>query len=125
MNTDGPVQDDEQHPVPPIWRPTLGRVVEALVAGDYALSRGITGVSLRTPDTAEQMRAYVADYGETLVTLPEATWDTSLSQWTGKHWEVLVDLFTEESRPSDLVMQVHVFPAGDAFRFEVHLVYVP
>jgi hypothetical protein len=54
--------------------------------------------------TAEQIRRYLADYGCTLVELPEDTWQTSVSQWMETHWEVLVDLWTAEEGRSDLVL---------------------
>ena len=71
------------------------------------------------------MKRYLADYGETLIDLPDETWETSVSQWMGPHWDVLVDLWTAESGRSDLVLHVQVFETRSGFRVEIHAVYVP
>ena len=57
--------------------------------------------------------------------LPEDTWTTSLTQWNGPHWEFWVDLWTAEAGRSDMVLFGKVVEAGDAYRFELRLVYVP
>jgi len=62
---------------------------------------------------------------ETLAELPDETWATSVSQWMGTHWEVLVDLWTVESGKSDLVLDARVFEQETGFRIEIHSVYVP
>lgn len=71
------------------------------------------------------MRAYVTDYGATLVELPDESWETSASQWMAGHWEVLVDLWTAEEGRSDLVLDARVFERGAGFEIELHLLYVP
>ncbi len=75
--------------------------------GDYGLSRGIDSVEL-ADKTAEQIRAYIADYGETLVELPHATWNTSVAQWTGTHWDVVVDLSPVGEGRGDMVLDAKV-----------------
>lgn len=50
---------------------------------------------------------------------------SSVSQWMGTHWEVLVDLWTIESGRSDLVLTVFVLETTDGFRFEIDSVHVP
>ena len=121
-----PVKDENgAHPVADAWRPTLREIGRALMQGDYGLARGIPCVAPVSRATAEQMRGYVSDYGETLTELPDETWNSSVSHWYGSHWEVLVDLWTVESGRSDMVLDVRVFEAGDSFRFELHAVYVP
>jgi hypothetical protein len=121
-----PVKDeDAAHPVASAWRSALCAIVRAFVAGDYALARGIEHVSPVSPDTARQIEAYIAGYGETLAELPEETWRTSVAQWMGPHWQVFVDLWTAESGCSDMVLDVNVFEVGKSFRVEIHLVYVP
>ena len=107
------------------WREPLRQIVRALVQGDYALSTPIAGVEQVPTKTAEQMRDYIAEYGETLVELPDETWDTSEAQWSGAHWELLVDLWTAEEGPSDLVLSCTVNETDDGYRFTVDLVYVP
>jgi hypothetical protein len=121
-----PVEKDEEdeHPVPTIWRDSLSAAADALAAGNYTL----TGVSLVQPlddETAAYIKDSIADYGCTLIPLPEQSWDTSISSWQLDHWDVLVDLFTREEGRSDLVMQVTVVEDGPGFLFNVHLVYVP
>jgi hypothetical protein len=56
---------------------------------------------------------------------PDDTWATSVSQWIDPHWEVLVDLWTVESGPSDMVLHADVFEVENGFRIEIHAVYVP
>ena len=116
---------EDAQPVPPAWRPTLREVVRALVEGDYSVTRGIPFVAPVGELSAEQMRTYVASYGETLVELPDESWDTSLAQWAGTRWDVFVDLWTRESGPSDLVLHVNVVEAELGFRFELHALYIP
>jgi len=117
--------EDAAHPIASAWRPTFQQIVKAFVEGDFVLARGIPSVEPIDPATADQIRDYVADYGETLVELPEDTWKSSVAQWMGDSWDVLVDLWTAESGPSDLVLDAKVFEAGDGIRVEVGLVYVP
>ncbi len=76
--TSVPVKDPSAaHPVPLAWRPTLQNIVEAFVAGDFGLERGVALVAPVSAATAKQIRDYVADYGATLAPLPEETWKTS------------------------------------------------
>jgi hypothetical protein len=116
---------DEERPVADAWRPTSRAVVRALASDDYALSRGIPLVATPTQAMSDQMRAYVASYGERLADLPDDTWDSSVAQWMGTHWDVLVDLWTVESGQSDLVLDVRVVETDDGFRFEIGPLYVP
>lgn len=121
-----PVKDgDSERPIPTVWRETLKRIVDAFVAGDYALEAEIPGVEPVPAKTASQIRRYLTDYGATLVSLPEQTWETSVCIWYGDHWSLLVDLWTNEEGRSDLVLDAKVIEAGSGFRTEVHLVYVP
>lgn len=124
---DAPALKDETRarPIAAAWRPTLAEVVRRLARKDYALAEEVWDVAPLDPATAKQISEYVDDYGETLTELPAETWSSSVAQWMGTHWDVLVDLWTEESGPSDMVMSARVFEAGDGFRFEIHLVYVP
>ena len=122
----GPVKDEEgAHPVAVAWRPILSEVVRAFVRGDYELSEGVPSVEPVPAAKARQFSKYVADYGATLIELPEATWETSCAQWMGNRWEVLVDLWTKEEGRSDLVLHMDVTESGDGYRFKVHLLYVP
>jgi hypothetical protein len=121
-----PVKDGEAaHPVATAWREPFRDVVKAFKQGDYALATNVPMVIPVPSATANQIKAYVLDYGETLADLPEETWGTSVAQWMGTHWDVLVDLWTVESGRSDMVMSARVFEVGTSFRIEIELVYVP
>jgi hypothetical protein len=119
----GAVKDEKaSHPVAALWRPALCEIVRAFVEGDYHVARAIPGVDPVSPETAEHIKANVAAYGTTLVGLPDETWKTSVAQWMGDGWEVLVDLWTKEEGRSDLVLHLFVSETDDAVRFSVHLV---
>jgi hypothetical protein len=121
-----PVKDEHNaHPVATAWRPKLREIANTIAEGDYNFSHGIAAVAPVSDATAARIRAYIADYGETLTTLPEDTWLSSVSQWMGTHWDVLVDLWTVESGASDLVLSVRVFESSDGFQFEIDSVHVP
>ena len=117
--------DDHEHPVPSAWRPTLRAIVAAFVRGDFALATPVPDVDPVDEAVAAQIRNYIADYGETLVELSDDTWSSSVCQWMGSYWDVLVDLWTEGEGRSDLVLHAEVFEQGDGVRFRVYLVYVP
>ena len=116
---------DAAHPIASAWRPTFREIVKALARGDYALCNGIRFVAPVDERTASQMRAYIADYGETLADLPDETWQSSVAQWQRSCWEVLVDLWTVESSRSDLVLAARVFETDDGFKIEIDSVHVP
>ena len=119
-----PVKDPRlSHPVATAWRPVFREVVRAFSNGDFRPS--VPGVDAIDEQTSEQIKAYLKAYGERLVDLPDAVWDTSASQWMGEHWEVLVDLWTVESGRSDLVLSAGVAEDGAGFRFSITGVYVP
>jgi hypothetical protein len=121
-----PIKDENSaHPVANAWRPTFRDIVKAFTQSDYGLERGIRGVAPVAADVAEQVRDYIGDYGETLVELPDETWETSVSQWMLTHWEVIVDLWTAESGKSDMVLSALVFEVNDGFRIEIDSVHVP
>jgi hypothetical protein len=121
-----PLKDPENaHPIPESWRPVLERIVETLTQGDYEISTPLAFVAPLSTSTAEQIREYIADYGETLIDLPNETWHTSVCQWMETHWDLLVDLWTAESGRSDLVLAVRVFEGDGDYRFEIDSVHVP
>jgi hypothetical protein len=121
-----PVKDpDAAHPIPTAWRPLLSEVVRALAEGDLQLERVVSGVDSVSKDTADHIRSYLRDYGATLVELPAESWDTSVAQWLGDHWDVFVDLWTVDEGASDLVLHGRMRQSDGALRFAVHLVYVP
>jgi hypothetical protein len=125
--SDVPPYKDENasHPVATAWRAPLRAIVHALAEGDYALDGGVNSVAPVSAGVADQMRSHIADYGETLVELPDDAWESSVSQWMRSHWDVLVDLWTVESGASDLVLCVRIFEDGVGFRIEVDSIRVP
>lgn len=122
-----PVTKDEEQeqPVPSIWRDAFREVATAFSEGDFTLDRGVRWVSPISNEDAGHFARYVADYGCTLTSLSDETWQTSVCQWLETHWEVLVDLFTVEEGMSDLVLFANVFEDGDEFRIEIFSVHVP
>jgi hypothetical protein len=121
-----PLKDENAAgPIASAWRPVLREIVAAFARGDYPLERGLPGVSPISAEKADQIRNYIASYGETVTNLPEEAWTTSECQWMGTHWELLVDLWTVESGESDLVLNVRVFEHDGDFRYEVDSVHVP
>ena len=122
-----PAVKDENaaHPIAGSWRPMLRDVVRRFVAGDYELEAGVLGVEPVSSKTAEHVRSCIADYGATLVDLPPDSWQTSVAQWYGTHWDILVDLWTAEEGRSDLVLSGKVVETHAGPRFTVHMVYVP
>jgi len=122
-----PADKDEgaAHPVASCWRATIRELVSALSRGDLSLA-GLPSVVTADRATRDQIKRYLADYGETLVALPDETWTTSVAQWMQTHWDVLVDLWTRESGRSDLVLSLRVFEEETGqYRLEVDSVHVP
>jgi hypothetical protein len=116
---------NKAHPIAGAWRPMLCEVVRRFVQEDYHLARGVRGVEPVSAATAEQVRNSLAEYGCTLIDLPEETWQTSVAQWMGTHWEIVVDLWTAEEGRSDLVLAGDVAEISAGPRFTVRMVYVP
>lgn len=120
------VKDEEnQRPIPTAWRPVFREVVKAFVKRDYRLKAGVPGVAPVDRDVAEQIENYIEEYGETLVELPDETWDTSVCIWMGKHWDAIVDLWTAGEGRSDMVLSARVSDSAGGFLFKIELVYVP
>jgi hypothetical protein len=120
------VKDESgERPIPTIWRPVFRDVVSALVRHDYRLSAGVPKVLPVSAATADHMASYIRAYGQTLVELPEQTWDSSVCIWMGKRWDVLVDLWTQSEGRSDLVLAAQVLESGPDFVVDIGMVYVP
>ncbi len=116
--------EDHEHPVPSEWRPKLREIVEALKDGNFNLI-GLALIDPLDDATGAGIAQNIKDYGCTLTSLSDESWDTSVCMWQADYWEVLVDLFTLEEGRSDLALHVHVFEQMDGFNFKVHFVYVP
>jgi hypothetical protein len=95
----------------------------AFVQRDYRLSAGVPGVEPVTNETAAHIEKYIEDYGETLVELPEETWDSSVCIWQGKGWDALVDLWTRAEGRSDLVLSARIFESDRGLKFYINMVY--
>ena len=126
-NIEVPVVKDESNelPIPSVWRPIFRQIVKAFVIYDYRLESAVSGVMPISAATAEHVEQYISDYGETLIELPEETWESSVCIWMGDRWDVLVDLWSLEEGRSDLVLSMHVSESTAGFAFEVYMVYVP
>jgi len=117
--------EHNQSPVPSSWRNTLSDIVEAFKEGDFSLTRKVTGVRPISEKRATKIAGSIKSYGAQLTSLPEDSWQTSVCQWMGDYWDVMVDLYTVEEGASDLVLQVRVYEEGPTYAFDVHFVYVP
>lgn len=116
---------ETEGPVPSVWRPIVNRIVDAFLRHDYRLANGISGVAPVSEQLATKIRDYVNAYGATLVALPATAWDTAVCIWTGDYWDVLIDLWTKEEGPSDLVLQLRVSEVSSVYLVAVYLLYVP
>jgi hypothetical protein len=114
-----------ERPIPSLWRPALCSIVAAFVKGDFLLAEDIAGVEAVSQETASHIQSYLHDYGATLEPLPDAAWNSSVCIWTGAHWDFLVDLYTREEGPSDLVLSGRVTDTSSGFKIAVHMVHVP
>src|SRR5579884_719455 len=110
------VKDESQQlPIPSAWRPVFREIVGAFVQRDYRLSAGVPTVAPVTSDTAAQIEEYIEAYGETLVELPEETWESSVCIWRGNRWDALVDLWTAAEGRSGLVISASIFESDKGF----------
>ncbi len=117
--------EEEELPIPHLWRPIFKAIVNAFVQEDYGLSVGVKNVNPVSENTAEQIKEYIEDYGEKLIELPNETWDTSVYICYGNYWNVFIDLFTEDEGLSDLVLSAEVREFKSEYIVDVQLVYVP
>jgi hypothetical protein len=127
LNTDVAAIKDgtSERPIPTVWRPAFCRIVDAFAKGDYLLKDGVAGVDAVSEATASHIQSYLSDYGATLNSLPDETWNSSVCIWTGSHWDVLVDLYTNEEGASDLVLSARVTDTTHGLKIAIHMVYVP
>jgi hypothetical protein len=119
-----PRKTDAEFPVPAAWRSTFKAVVDAFTQGNF--QPNVDRVAPVDANAAGQMSRAIEAYGPvTLVPLTKETWDSSVTQWTGTKWLVLVDLRTAEEGRSDLVLEAEVLEDSEGFRYSLHAVYVP
>ena len=117
--------EENELPIPHIWRPIFKEIINAFVKGDYNLSSEIKNVNPISNETAEQIKEYVEDYGEELVELPNETWNSSVYIYYGDYWNVLIDLYTKEEGLSDLVLNAEIRENNNEYSIDIQLVYVP
>lgn len=117
--------EEEELPIPQVWRPIFKNIVKAFVNKDYSLSSGVNHVNPISDQTAEQIQEYIEEYGAELVDLPEETWDTSVYIYYGDYWNVLIDLFTKNEGLSDLVLNAEVREKDNDYVVDIYLIYVP
>lgn len=117
--------EENELPIPHVWRPVFKSIVSAFVKQDYNLSCGVKNVNPVSQNTAKQIEEYIEDYGEVLIELPEDSWKTSVYICYGDYWTVLIDLWTIGEGASDLVLKAKVRERDDEYLFKINLVYVP
>ena len=117
--------EDNQMPVPEVWRHSLSDIVEAFIEKDFRLERGVNGIRPISEDDGARIAGNIENYACRLTSLPEETWRTSVCRWMRGYWDVLIDLFTIEEGASDLVLTVRVYEEGSSYAFEVQSVQVP
>nr|GEU28411.1 hypothetical protein [Tanacetum cinerariifolium] len=117
-----PGDGTSERPVATAWRPAFCHIVDAFVKGDYLLRDGVADVDPIPEETASHIQSYLSDYGATLKSLPDDAWNSSVCIWTGSHWDVLVDLYTNEEEASDLVLSARVTDTSHGFKIVVHMV---
>ena len=117
--------EDNQTPVPTVWRNTFRLIAEALKEGDFKLNLRVSDARSISAKDAAIITANIRDYGDQLIDLPDDTWSTSVCQWMLDYWEVYIDLFTANESASDLVLAVRVYEDGTSYIYEVQSVHVP
>jgi hypothetical protein len=117
--------EEEELPIPHVWRPIFKNIVSAFVNKDYKLTFGVNNVNPVSEGNAEQIKEYIENYGEELIDLPEETWNTSVYIYYGDHWDLLIDLFTKNEGLSDLVLNAKVTEKDNNYFVDINLVYVP
>ncbi|WP_217495011.1 hypothetical protein [Marinomonas sp. FW-1] len=117
--------EDNQTPVPTVWRNTFRLIAEALKEGDFKLNLRVSDARSISAKDAAIITANIRDYGDQLIDLPDDTWSTSVCQWMLDYWEVYIDLFTANEGASDLVLAVRVYEDGTSYIYEVQSVHVP
>ncbi|MEE9903128.1 MAG: hypothetical protein PBU42_11930 [Acinetobacter haemolyticus] len=127
MSTDVPVLYDEDTatPIPTIWRETLIQIVEAFRTNDLTSINHIGGVQNIELEYLQEIAENIINYGETLVSLPDETWNSSQAYWMGFCWDIILDLFTEREGRSDLILSMRVFETNGVFEYSIQDIYVP
>lgn len=125
--TENPISrvEGDECPVPEKWRSSLKRLADAYTVQGELSEDGDVLTPKLDADVLEISRANIADYPDAMGELADSSWATSIHVWQGSHWEVLIDLTTENGQVSDLVLHCRVAQVDGAYVVEPGLVYVP
>lgn len=116
--------ENEELPVPMIWRQTIYKIVDELKKGNFQI-QGIKNVDPLDVSNAETIRKSIDYYDDKILPLPEETWSTSTYRWVLDHWEIIIDLFTEREGLSDLSLFINVSENSSDYTFQVESIHVP
>jgi hypothetical protein len=121
-----PERNEElEQAIPVEWRPAIMEIVEA-IRNRNLRSRNVSGYEVSVdPAEIEDIYRGVDYYGDTLVSLSEDTWQTSVCRWMGSYWHLLIDLFTAEEGLSDLVLFLDVYEHESSTTFKVQSLHIP
>lgn len=76
----------------------LTAVVERFIKCEFNLSSPVSSILPVDPDVARQNKDYVTEYGQPLVNLSNEAWNSSYAHWMGKHWDIIIDLCTQQKK---------------------------
>lgn len=125
MMTEGVQKNsDRELPIPEKWRPMIADIVGAIARDDFSFDD--LNVRVEPPDEKLQdyIRESIGDYGCTLIALRAEVWKHAVYIWFEGHWQVIVDLCSEEEGVSDLVLHLKVYDETVP-KFEISSVHVP
>lgn len=110
--------------LPEDFRAPIAGIVDALVQGDFdALDADRRSGRVG----AAGLRRAVAEYGRTLVELPEDAYALAqagpVTTRPGEWW-IVVPMWTAEEGRSDLSLELSAIPTGEGHRFEVRDLHV-
>lgn len=111
--------------IPSIWKKTLVEIIESLKNKDILRLNSIKDVEQIDILHAQDIFNNVDDYGITLISIPNESWNTSVCQYFGGGWNIYIDLYAKEAGLSDLIMSANVFEVNKEFIFRLDNIYVP
>ncbi|MFY0636908.1 DUF7668 domain-containing protein [Maricaulis maris] len=125
MMTEGVQKNsDRELPVPKKWRPMIADIVGAIVRNDFSFE----DLNVRVEPPSEKLQDYIresiGDYGCTLIALRADVWKHAVYICFEDHWQVIVDLCSEEEGVSDLALHLKVHD-DIVPKFEISSVHVP
>ena len=119
------MQQDEQSPVPILWRTDLAKLVNTFIFNERLELEELIIEKPLSQDILEISRSNILDYPDDIGPLDDKSWNSSICIWTGNYWDVLVDISTLDGETSDLVMHVKIIPNEKGFSIDPGLIYVP